>query len=262
MTYSMISPQHMDIYHLDKTKAYVISNPLSDEWIYMRPHLLPSVLDVIKNNLNHSPLKLFELSMVYEYRHGDLPLEKPMLLVAWTGDAFLEAKGIAESLFDIMGIEFPQDEYRETSHHDAFSIDGPKHYSLGTFGSLGVIQTSLLEKMDIRVPITWMYIQFDTLVSHAKTGKTFTPIPKYPPVFEDLALEVPPKLPVGKIISFIKSVSPRVTGVSLLDIYKNTKTFHVTYQDYDQNLTSEDIHPIRETILSKLKKELHITLKQ
>ncbi|KKU82902.1 MAG: Phenylalanine-tRNA ligase beta subunit, partial [Microgenomates group bacterium GW2011_GWA2_47_8] len=94
-TYSMISEDLMDIFGLDKAKVYKIANPLSNEWVYMRPTLWPSMLSSVKQNLNIKPdLTLFELSMTYIYRAGKLPDEKPVLLIAWTGDQFYNAKGV------------------------------------------------------------------------------------------------------------------------------------------------------------------------
>jgi len=50
-TYSMISEELMDTFNLDKTRAYKIANPLSYEWVYMRPSLRPSMLTTIKQNV-------------------------------------------------------------------------------------------------------------------------------------------------------------------------------------------------------------------
>lgn len=58
-TYSMISEQLMDTFALDKSKAYKISNPYSNDWVYMRPTLVPSVISVLKQNIhNKESLKL------------------------------------------------------------------------------------------------------------------------------------------------------------------------------------------------------------
>ncbi len=86
-TYSMISKKLMDIFNLDTKKAYKITNPLSEEWLYMRPHLFPSVLAAVEQNLHFSnTLKLFELSMSYRFRPNDLPQETPSLIVVWTSE--------------------------------------------------------------------------------------------------------------------------------------------------------------------------------
>ena len=92
-TYSMLSKQQMDEWQLDCTKAYKTENPLSNEWVYMRPTLVPSVISSVKQNMYHKEsLKLFELSIIYEYREQNLPLERPVLCVAWTGNKYLDKR--------------------------------------------------------------------------------------------------------------------------------------------------------------------------
>jgi phenylalanyl-tRNA synthetase beta chain len=260
LTYSMISEKLMDIFSIDKTKAYRISNPLSDEWVYMRPQLFPSVLDAMRQNIYiESDLKVFELSMIYEYRINNLPLEKPTLIVAWTGDKFFEAKGLAETLFQLFGIEFPH--FTQKDQNAKMQIYGPKQYMLGTYGSLGVINPNLLEKMDIHIPITRLYLQFDDLVINAASKKIYKPIPKFPPSFEDLALIIPANTHIGPIIQKIYGESNLIKNVELIDTYEHTQTIHITYQDSEKNLTDEDIQPIRQKILHMLQKNYGATLK-
>ena len=179
LTYSMISEEQMDTFVLDKSKAYKISNPLSNEWLYMRPSLLPSVLSAVKQNLNiREDLKLFELSFVYELRQNDLPLEKPMLIVVWTGKKYPEAKGLAEALFDVFGIPFPE--------------------AIKEYGSIEILAGE----------ITVLYLDFSRLVANAKPIKTYKPIPKYPPIVEDLAFVVPEQFEVGPLIALLKKAHP------------------------------------------------------
>ncbi|MEK9143126.1 MAG: phenylalanine--tRNA ligase subunit beta [Patescibacteria group bacterium] len=229
-TYSMISEELMDIFGLDKTKADKIANPLSNEWIYMRPSLRPSVLTTIKQNVNiRDELKLFELSMIYEYRPGNLPNEKPMLLVAWTGEHFYEAKGLAEAILQLLGIP-------------------PAH--LKNYGSVGVMETVTILELDVA-----------KLVADAKPQKTYVPIPKYPPSFEDLAFVLPPQTPVGPMITALKSTHPLITDVSLLDQYETTTTFHITYLSPEKNLTTEDTRPIREKLITLAQQKFNASLK-
>ena len=229
-TYSMISEELMDIFGLDKKKAYKIANPLSSEWIYMRPTLLPSMLSAINQNLNFkSELKLFELSMIYEYRQENLPNEKPVLLVAWTGNKYYETKGIAEALLSLFGIPLP---------------------SLASYASLKLVEDVTILEMD-----------FAKMVKDAKPTKVYKPIPKYPPSYEDLALIIPPETPIGPLIETLKKVDPLVADVTLLDSYENVRTLHVTYLSPEKNLTTEDLRPIREKILKVAEEKFNALLK-
>lgn len=217
-TYSMISEKLMNMFGLDKHKAYKIENPLSEEWVYMRPSLLPSMLMTIKENLRHTnALRLFELSMVYEYRQGDLPVEKPMLITAWTGHKFREAKGIAEIF--------------------------------GNYGKVWEAEPEILQKMDISEPVTlYMVPVADAVKALTKTNK-YVPIPKYPPIIEDFSFVVTPDFHVGPFIEVLSKVHKLIKSVTLLDAYENKRTFRVTYLDPAKTLTATDVAPVHQKLL-------------
>ncbi len=247
-TYSMISENQMDVFGLDKTKAYKIANPLSSDWVYMRPSLLPSMLAAVEENLHHQTLmSFFELSMIYEYREGDLPKETPRLLVAGTGRFFFAAKGVAEALFDIFGIPFPT---MDTETKPPSWYDKNRFLSLGKYGHIGELAPDFLVSLGIKKPITLLELNFAKFVAHAKPMKTYVPIPKYPAVVEDISFVVPEGTHVGPMMDAIKNVDPLIHNVSLLDVHKNSRTFHITYLDSNKNLTNEDVKPIHEKLIA------------
>ncbi len=257
-TYSMISEELMDVFGLDKTKTYKISNPLSQEWVYMRPALWPSLLMALKQNLHYKDnLRIFELSMDYYYEPNNLPDERPTLTIAWAGHKFLEAKGLAEVIFTILGIDHQKDQAKPKS----MDWYGNIYLQLGNYGSVGEVNTDLLTKLEIHTPVTMLELEFDLLVQHAHPKKIYHPIPKYPPSFEDLAFVVPDKTPVEPIIEAMKQVNPLIVDVSLLDSHENTRTFHITYLSQEKNLTSEDLHPVREKLISLAVQKFGVTLK-
>lgn len=257
-TYSMISEKLMDIFHLDKTKSYTITNPLSDEWVYMRPSLLPSMLMAIKQNLSfEGSLKLFELSNVYEYRKNTIPHEKPTLIVAVTGKQFFQLKGLTESLFSLLGVPFPNHADKKANEYY-----NPLHsLRIGDYGYVGEIHSNMLERMEINKPITVLELHFEHLIEQMKPTKQYHPIPKYPASYEDIAFVVPDQFHVGPLIEAVKTADPLVSDVSLLDTYANTKTLHITYQSREQNLESTDIAKVRNKILSMAAETFGIKLK-
>ena len=83
--------------------------------------------------------------------------------------------------------------------------------------------------------------------------KNYTPIPKYPTLVEDMTFVFTEDTTVGEIIEIIKKQSQLIKKVEFLDKYKNTRTFRITYQHIERNLTTIDIAPIREKIIKTLK---------
>ncbi|HCM82316.1 MAG: Phenylalanine-tRNA ligase beta subunit [Candidatus Gottesmanbacteria bacterium GW2011_GWA1_44_24b] len=257
VTYSMVSEELMDVFGFSKEKVYTISNPLTSEWIYMRPSLLPSMLLTIRQNLPYREyLSLFELSMIYRYRKNDIPEEHPMLIVGITGNEFYTLKGAAEALFDSYGIPFPKDEGPIPKW---YMID--RCLSLGEYGFVGEVSHDVLTAMGISKPVTILELDFLKLHMHKVQTKQYAPIPKYPASYEDIALVVPEKTLIGPMISDIRSMHPLISEVTLLDRYQNTRTFHIVYQSSEKNLTADDIQPIREKILRMVSSKYQVTLK-
>ncbi len=260
ITYSMISEKTMDLFEQDKNKAYKISNPLSVDWVYMRPHLILSMLDVVRQNLNTRPqLRLFELGNVYKYRHNDLPLEVPTLMVIWTGRHFLKAKGLAESLLNLFGLD-PDAVFAERSDQP-LAWYNDRRLSIGPFGSLGELSDEKLAAAGIKAPVTRVYLDFAMLAAHAKSMKKYITVPKHPPSVEDLAFIVPGGFAIGPLMTALKHADPKVCAVELLDIHDSTRTLHITYLDPAKTLTSDDIAGIRRKLLDVAKKKFHIDLK-
>jgi phenylalanyl-tRNA synthetase beta chain len=236
-SYSLISEKLMDIFSLDKTKAYKIANPLSEEWVYMRTNLWPSMLISIKENLNYKKdLQLFELSMRYEFRENNLPLEKPTLLVAWTGHKLREAKGLAQSISSLFGIT---DKY----------------------GSIHIIKSELLSKMGIKEQVTLLEFQIDQLVYHEHPVRTFKPIPKYPPIIEDLTFTMLRETSIDTLIEYLRKQHSLIQSIILVNSYLNNRTFRITYQDPNKTLTDDDVKPIREKLITTAEKEFGTTFK-
>lgn len=247
-TYSMISEKLMDIFGLDKTKAYKIANPLSEDWLYMRPKLWPSVLEAVKQNLRHQEkLQLFELSNVYEWRKNDLPVERPALMIVWTGHKFREAKGITESIFKLFGIAVPDNAQQE--HLISHNWNDSMRLLLGDYGSVSEVNADFLANFGITTPVTIVSLYMDVLVRDANPANKYVPIPKYPPIIEDFSFVVTPEFQVGPFIEVLSKIHKLIKSVTLLDAYENKRTFRVTYLDPARTLTNLDIAPVHQKFL-------------
>lgn len=246
-SYSMISGELMRIFSLDTTKTYKIANPLSAEWVYMRPDILPGMLKIVEENLHtRDVFKLFELSMEYHYRENNLPHERPTLIAVWVGDHFLRAKGLAEVLLHLFGIQFPS----PVSQSDSPYLSKEKSAIIGEYGLIGVVDQRLLSAMKIHSPVTIMKLQFDSLVNHAQPQKQYTPIPKYPPVIEDFSFVVPNEFLIGNLLQSLQSADPLIKDVTLIDAYKSTRTIRVAYLHPDRTLTDTEVQPVRKKIIA------------
>lgn len=256
-TYSMISEEQMNLFDLPKAKTYTIANPLSTEWVYMRPTLLPSMLAAVEQNLHfRDSVSLFELSMTYRWREGELPHERPTLIVVRAGEQFTEIKGVAEAVFTVMGIPFP----KETKPSDSPYYKEGASLTLGSYGSIGLIKPTLLDALTIKKAVTVLELDFEKLAADAHPTNTYIPIAKYPPIIEDISFVVPDAFHVGPLLDTLTHAHKLVQSVVLLDIYEDKRTVRVAYSDPERTLTNEIIAPVREKLINVAQEKFGLTV--
>lgn len=258
-TYSMISAKQMDMFGFEKTGSLKITNPLTSDHVYMRPSLLPGVLDTVSQNLHHrDTLSLFELSNIYISRTHNLPEERSSLIVLRSGMKFLELKGLAEKLFKDQGIKFPQN----FTHAKSFYFDTNRSLSLEKYGNVGVLNPELLHRLEIKSQITILELDLLHMLENIHHTKIYQPISKYPPVVEDLSFIIPGSFQITPFMERLKSTSPLITSISLMDMYDNSRTIRIEYTDPDHNLTIDEIAPIREKIIKIAQNDFGAELKR
>ncbi|MDP3988418.1 MAG: phenylalanine--tRNA ligase subunit beta [Candidatus Levybacteria bacterium] len=239
-TYSMVSE---DLLEGPTSQALEISNPLNVDLVYMRKTLIPSLLKVLRNNENIEDIKIFELANVYNPKNNDLPAETLNLcgVLKKQRITIYEIKGLVEQILTDFGIK---------------DFEFKKGESGGLSFSLYLKNEHLGEIEVLDENIADFEINFDILIKHASLKKAYQPIPKFPPVIEDLRFIINPGVSYSQIVSLIKKQDSLVTEVNLLDVYEDKKTFRIKYQDPQKTLTNEEVSKIREKIISSLEKNL------
>jgi len=227
VNYSMVSADLLKKTGFDPKKCLKIANPLSEDLVFMRPSLIPSLLEVIAKNLKQE-IKIFELANIYlSQGNNKLPEEKLMLAAAITGKKFYHAKGIVEAILEELGI---------------------KNKPVGNIA-------------EINGRVTIFELDFGKLTKEATKLKKYQPLPKYPPIIEDLAFVVPEKTPVGELIQLIKSISSIIQSVKLIDSHQQTRTFRITYQSLKKTLNDKEVKKIRDVIIKKVEESFSAHLK-
>lgn len=259
-TYSMISEEQMDLFGLNKKEAYKIANPLSVEWVYMRPKLWPGFLATVKQNISiNQDLKLFELSMVYEYQKGELPRERPALIVAFSGHKFAEAKGLTEAIFALFGIALPEGEKQSTLASHGWN--DRVRLLLGDYGSVSEVNEDMLARLGIAQPVTIVSLYFDELVKNAKPTQIYQTIPKHPPIIEDFTFILPARTPLGPLLAALRGSHNLISDIALKDVFAQAHTLRVHFANPTRNLTNEDVIPARAALIAAAEKR-GVTLKE
>lgn len=227
-----------------------ISNPLTEDLLYLRTSLIPSLLQVIGKNSTEEDIKIFEMANVYIPKGKDqLPDEIMTLTLSMTGkDKFFEMKGILEALLKELGIisfEIKSDKANNLEKYAKIFI---KEINIGIIGEISQSQLAFHE---IKDKVTVLNIELSRLLTLASTSKKYTPLPKYPPIIEDLSFIFSQRTLLGPVIEEIKNSSELIREVKLIDAYQDARTFRITYQSSEKNLSEKEARDIREKIIKK-----------
>lgn len=263
-SYSMVSSDLLTEVGFDPQDYLKVVNPLTSDLVYMRPSLIPSILQIVfQNQANFPEVRVFEIANIYiPQGEKSLPEEIPMLTAALTSDGFYEAKGILEALFTDLRIE----NYKFVPPTSKTAILNPGKTAEILIagkpaGILGELDGKIAHRFEISGPVTLFDLELKALVKHATSLKKYTPIPSFPPIIEDFAFVTAEKIETAKIIEAIKSIDKLVVEVKLLDTYNNTQTFRITYQSPIKTLSGKEVEKLRKKIIKVVEEKFRATLK-
>jgi len=247
-TLSLVPESFVDEKHLK------LKNPLGPDTLCLRTSLMPSVIGAAKENIGlKERFHLFEIANVYIPRSNDLPDEKMILGGVLSGYSYRRAKGVVEALLERLNIDviFKSEEEKGFGASRCAFI----YYADVLVGKIGIAENTEL-----------VYYEFylEKLMKSAKYSintPSFIKIPKYPAQIEDVNFNLPQKTKIGEVIEQLKNTK-FVVKAELVDIYKDSYTFRVWYQDQTKTLTDKEVHGIRNEIISSLKSKFGGNLKE
>ncbi len=235
-TYSMVSETLalQDSFSLEDHVR--LSNPLTDDRIYLRRSLIPSLRQAVAEAAKPN-LVVFELANVYHPRPKDLPTEELHLTILSAGD-YRQLRATTESML-------------ATLHISNLTIETESPGSQNA--QLTITKTDGEKCILGNVTTNGKHIAFDFLWSKilevASTHPNYTPLPKAAPLTEDLTFTLPANTTIGPLITGMKSVSPIIHSIALGDQFKQNYTFHFTYLDVENSMSSELVAPVRAKIV-------------
>lgn len=220
--------------------ALKLINPLGSDTEYLRTSLRPSLQIAAEENKAQQSFHLFEISNVYKKVKSGLPNEILTLAGIFKGYDYLDAKGVLETFFEKLNIEYKS----EIDDNKMYVNDSSIKFLSGKdeIASFGLLKNG--------------YIYYETKVSVIrklmKDYPRFKPIPEFPPQIEDVTVEIKGK-PVGEVYEYLKSAHKKISNVELVDIYEDSYTFRIFYQDPKKTLTDDEVQDIREEVLKGIK---------
>lgn len=259
-------------------------NSLSAELNIMRPSMLETGLECIVHNLNHknNNLRLFEFGKTYRTSGIGKYEEKEKLCLYISGTLeekswkekekksdFYYLKGIMAGILQASGLEVsmqPLEQNRELEYGLTVSSNR------GTLAHFGLVHSAITKKFDIRQPVWYGIIDWDTLNRLASKQKTgYVEIPRFPAVERDLAIVIDKKTSYRQVEEAVaKAGIKKLRSMHLFDVFESDKlgaskkSFAVsfTFLDTEKTLTDKEIDSMMQKIMSSVEKELSAEIRK
>ncbi len=227
-----------------RRQMLAVVNPRQGGETLLRTSLLPSLLDVVRRNLNAQaevPLRFFQVNRVYlpgvahgrKPRHPDealLPAEPLMLQLAVAGldkpgigglpEGFLAVKAMLRNLRRLLRLEAGLDTDASVgwlaSGLQMAITDGQGR----KLGAMGMVSDRILRNFDLDQPLAVAEIQLDALDLEPAPLR-YRPFSRFPGATRDLSLLVGPEVSYRQITRAIKEAAgPLLVGQELFDVFQ------------------------------------------
>ncbi|SOC03018.1 phenylalanyl-tRNA synthetase beta subunit [Ureibacillus xyleni] len=276
VTYSLTSEELSQKYALKAEETTKLLMPMSEERSTLRQSLVPHLLESASYNVarNAESVALYEIGSVFLGKTAeDLPYEEEHVAVvvtgkwvdnAWLGEKvnadFFIVKGILEGLFEKLGLQNRISYAKSTvdglhpgQTADIF-LDGEK---VGIIGGLHPVERKNLDLKDTFIA----ELNLKAILTATGEELVYTPVPRFPAMTRDIALELDRAVPAGEIIDIIRKAGTKLLkGVNVFDVYEGEKmapgkksvAFSLTYFDPERTLTDEEVVNAHEKVLKAL----------
>jgi len=213
-----------------------VINPLSPDREILRPTLLPSLLEAVRNalRLGEGRIAFFELDFCAFGCEGRLPVERRTLALAMAGSRyeaswgyapgsfdFFDGKGIIETLLARLGVAdwavVPQAHpLLHPGRSAAITVGG------NALGFLGELHPVIAERWDLGTRRAYIAeMDFDALANACTVQRAFVDYPRQALARRDLAVVVDDAKPAASVLKEVQRAAKGLLAeVVLFDIYR------------------------------------------
>jgi phenylalanyl-tRNA synthetase beta chain len=267
--YSFIGEKEKDIFKLEAVK---IKNPVSIEFEYLRPDLIPQLLNNTRENLkSFREFKIFELNKVF-LKEKTKTKENRMLSGVRVSteekpqQMFVNLRGEINLLLNKLGIE--NINYKTGVANIAWN----KQNSLlivvrgKEIGEIGQISSEILDKLQIKEKVFGFTIDFEKLQPLCSEIKEYEPISFHPAATRDISGLVPRDTSIEELTETILKIDRQlIKAAEAFDIYQGTGvpegqksvSFHIIYQSDERTLDPQTIDKLQKQVLENLNKSFN-----
>jgi len=259
-------------------------NSLSADLNVLRPQMMETGLESVAYNLNrrNSDLQFFEFGKTYStYRVGKYE-EKQHISIYITGKKnadgwkakgekadFYFAKAICEKITNLLGLSITSYALEQNDKLDSCVQVKVKSEIVAT---IGAVNKKTLAMFDIKQPVFYVDIDWDKMITLAKTLKiSYAEISKFPAVQRDLSIVVDKSLKYEQVekATYGAKVN-KLTAMNLFDVFESEKlgagkksmAVSFTFLDEEKTMTDKDIDGMMNKIIAAYEKELHAEIRK
>ncbi len=259
----------------DPADAVRVKNPISEDTTLMRPGLLTGLLQNAADNTRRfiEDIRLYEIGKAFGKTYVDGHFEESRLAMilsgkrlpsAWSGGPvpvdFYDIKGMTEGLLLHLGSgplhPVPTDTrpFLEDGKAADILADGD------CIGWFGAVRRELLAEYEIPAPVFYGEIRLQAATATPRPVGIYRPLPKFPPVFRDLACVFPAGVPVGDVLALVRESAPEIEEAVVFDVFTSEKIgkglksvgIRMKLQPSDKTLTDSDVHSIHTKVVDLL----------
>ncbi|HDA3666233.1 TPA: phenylalanine--tRNA ligase subunit beta [Staphylococcus aureus] len=274
ITYSLVSKEDATAFSMQQRQTIDLLIPMSEAHASLRQSLLPHLIEAASYNVarKNKDVKLFEIGNVFFANgEGELPDQVEYLSGILTGDYvvnqwqgkketvdFYLAKGVVDRVSEKLNLEFS---YRRAD------IDGLHPGRTAEIllenkvvGFIGELHPTLAADNDLKR--TYVFeLNFDALMSVSVGYINYQPIPRFPGMSRDIALEVDQNIPAADLLSTIHAHGGNILKDTLVfDVYqgehlekgKKSIAIRLNYLDTEETLTDERVSKVQAEIEAAL----------
>ncbi len=285
MNMSMVDKKYTEnVFRIEEEKLIRINNTSNVQVEVMRPKMLISALETIRNNQyrQQSGIRLFEFGKSYQQIDGNYHEANHLSvsLTGWSDESWLAPtlrnaheffvlKSISENILNLLGIE--RWKSQSTNNRD-FSNGMDIWHKKTRIASLGKIHHQLLSGMDVKGPIHYLEFDWDPLLTLVQIDDVAVePISRFPSVRRDLAVVVERSVSFSQMEAIVTAqAGSLLSSINLFDIYEDDQTLGpqkksyaigLTFRDKAKTLSDKEVDKIVARILQQLEKQLDARLR-
>lgn len=258
-----------------------VANPPSAEEPYLRTSLLPKLLEAASRNLQRGGRSVALSEIGHVFRLGDPVVEREHLAFVLAGSAgddldtsdrafdVADAKGIVELVLRGTGIgAWSLEPGAERPFHPGRS--GSVLVGDRRVGTVGELHPADAAGLDIAGRVALAELDVTGLEISSERSVSFRDAPRFPPIRRDLAFVLDEDVPAGAVQALLEAAGGELLDRSLLfDVFRGgvvpegrkSLAFALEFRAPDRTLTDEEVEPVVDTIVDRLRTELGAELR-